>query len=177
MMICALFAARIAIAQTSRAKPPTERTVYSEYSDESFDDFLPLPENLLNVLLATAEAREMSRELQGLDRNELAKLFSAIEVHLDDRGKQDYLVLGKSPMSGADCDWFWIVRSGQTHPKVILFANTNSIELLKSRTNGYRNIRSVWESAAGYTITNVYHYNGARYRLAHHFVTQDKQIP
>jgi hypothetical protein len=167
VIICALIAAGITTAQPSGTKPAKERTIFYE-DEESFPDSLPLPEKVLNALKATKEAgyaRDVSRERPHEDLNQF---FKAVQVHLSNSEDVDYIVLGQFPLTGADCAWFWLVRSARTRPKVVLFSNTNSIELLGSRTNGYRDIRSVWQSP-NERITRVYHYNGEYYTLVHKY--------
>src|ERR1017187_6822560 len=153
LLMIAIFTHGIATAHATKPKPIKEPTYFSieDSEDNAFDDSDPVSEDVLKVLLATPEAKLMEDQLRGFDRERLLQLFRAVEVHLSDSADVDYIVAGHSPMSGADCDWFWIVH-GRAHPKVILFANGNSIELSKARTLGYRNVRSSWGSAAGYGI-------------------------
>jgi len=67
-------------------------------------------------------------------------------------------------MSGADEGWFWLLRSVHKNPKIVLFATGNSLDLMESRTLGYRDIRSVWSSASD-THQTVYHFDGNEYKL------------
>jgi hypothetical protein len=46
----------------------------------------------------------------------------------------------------------------------VLFAGGNSLELMKARVNGYRDIKSVWSSPSE-TGTKIYRFNGVRYKL------------
>jgi hypothetical protein len=180
IMVCALFAAGMASAQSKVKKPAAEPTVFSDneadYEDGPPDPFkqpVPLPNNVLDALRATAEAKEMQDELKNLDREEFARLFTAVRVHLGDPKDLDYVVRGEIPMSGADNTWYWIVRPNPTSAKVIFFTNSNGFALLKTRNNGYLNIRSGWCSAA-FCITRIYHYNGQRYILAHEYHMENK---
>jgi hypothetical protein len=169
-MICTLFITGIMTAQSSSPKPAAERTIFGDA--ESFENSVRLSEKVLDVLLATNEAeyaRQLSLEKPDEDRN---KYFSAVEVHLSGPNEVDYVVEGNLPLAGADNAWFWVVRSARTHPKVVLFASGGFLELLNRRTNGYRDMRSVWQSP-NERITCVYQYNGERYILAHKF---DKDI-
>ncbi len=169
LMICVFYSTGILTAQSLEAKQASERTIFNE-DEESFPNSAPMPKSVLNALLATREGGDTNRIiLQNFPDKDPNQFFSADKVHLSSHEDVDYIVLGSFPLTGADCAWFWVVRSDKTHPKIILFANANSIELLKSRTNGFRNIRTVWSSASGDTVTHVYHYDGARYKLAHKF--------
>jgi hypothetical protein len=71
-------------------------------------------------------------------------------------------------MGGADAPWFWIVRFNRTKPKVIFFTFANEFQILKTANNGYPDIRSL-AFAGGVTYTNIYHYDGERYRLVHKY--------
>jgi hypothetical protein len=71
--------------------------------------------------------------------------------------------MGIFPMSGADNTWFWVVRSAHKDPKAVLFAGGNSVEMMTRRTNGYRDIRSAWSSAAT-TIVCIYKFDGTEYK-------------
>jgi hypothetical protein len=165
VMICALFVAGIVSAHAMGTKQDAERAVFYG-DDKSVENSVPLPENVLKVLLETAEVQEVLSETPGLDRDKLAQFFSVIEVHLSNpKDDVDYIVVGHPPMNGADSTWFWVVRSAQTHPQIVLFAHTNSIELLKGKNKGFKNIQSVWKSGAGYISTRVYEYDGEQYKL------------
>ena len=176
-IICALFASEMSAAQTHKMHPNQERAKYAPSYDNSFDDSDPPSEGLLRALLDSREAKRVLKETPDIDRNNLSNLFRAVKVHLAGPSEVDYLVVGKFPMGGADNDWFWIVRYNRIHPRVIFFANASSVEFLKTRTRGYKNIRTSWSSAAGFTLTDIFQYDGERYWLMHHFERQDKQTP
>lgn len=76
-------------------------------------------------------------------------------------------------MSGADNDWFWIVRSPLKQPKVILWCGGNSLELLDSKSGGYRDVRCTWSSASE-RVTRSYRYVKGRYRLRRERWTENR---
>jgi len=43
----------------------------------------------------------------------------------------------------ADNGWFWLVSSARKNPRVVLFAGGNALEIMDSKTKGYRDIESV----------------------------------
>jgi hypothetical protein len=177
-MICAILAVQVASTQSKVKKPTAEPSdFFPDDQNRGFYDAGAPSDAVLDALLKTPEAKLNWDRLQRLNRGELRRLFLVVRVHLKDASETDEVVLGKYPMSGADCFWFWFVRDLGDHASVLLFTNAYGVYLLKSRTNDYRDIRSVWSSAAGYTLTDVYHYDGEQYRLAHHFEKQDKQTP
>jgi hypothetical protein len=179
LAICFIFVAGIASAQTNGKKPAAEPTVFFDSEDNygeepyPFDEPVPLPDNVLDALRATKEAQSMEDQLKNFNREDFAKLFTAIKIHLGGPKELDYVVFGAFPMSGADNTWYWIVRSNPTPAKVIFFTNSNRFLLSKTKNNGYPDIRSEWCSAA-FCETRIYHYNGHRYILAHQYEKENK---
>jgi len=150
-------------AQVQKAQPEKEETVFSE--DESFKHPVPLPSGVAKVLLRDELAS------QALDEDESeaaeakpAKFFRATEVHLGASDEVALLVIGIPPMSGADNGWFWVVRSPRKNPRVILTAGANSLAIMNTATNGYKDISTAWSSPRE-THEVVYHFDGKRYRL------------
>jgi hypothetical protein len=173
--MCLILVDGAVLAQSSAASHPKQRTEFTTYDEHSLEGFGPVSEEIIDALLATEEADLMRDYLKGLSRHELLGLFKGIQLHLADSGETEYLVLGKSPMTGGDCDWYWVVRSsGKCQPEIILFANTNVIDLLRSKTNGHKDIRGEWSAASGLSITTIYHYDGLKYRLAHKYSKSEK---
>jgi hypothetical protein len=162
-MICVCIAAGIATAQSKAKKPAAEpKAFYEDCGDDTpclFDNPEPLPDNVLDAIRATKEAKSMHDKLKKLNRDEFAQLFKATKIHLRGPEEIDYVVLSEFPMGGADAPWFWIVRYDRNHPKVIFFTFANGFEIMKSEDNGYPIIRSL-AFAGGVTYTNIYQYNG-----------------
>lgn len=151
---------------------------YPDQENAGLEHAYPPSDAVLNSLLRTKEAKSAEDRVKNRDHEELRRLFEAVNVHLSDPGAEsDQVVVGKFPMAGADCDWFWLVRVVSGRAEVILFANGSSLELLGKQTNGYRDIRTVWSSAAGYTLTDIYCYNGARYTRVHEFTKAERRTP
>ena len=182
VIICILFAARITTAQSNVRKPAAEPTVFYEDCDEDsgaerpclFKDSVVIPDNVLNALRASDEAKSMQGELKDYDRDDFAQLFRAVVIHLGSSKETDYVLLSEFPLGGADAPWFWIVRSHQSHPKVIFFTFANGFQILKTRNNGYPDIRSN-AYAGGVKYTNIYHYNGQQYALVHKYQIEMKE--
>ena len=68
-------------------------------------------------------------------------------------------------MTGADNDWFWVVRSPRHNPSVVLFSGGDYLQLLNSGTNGLRDIRRLF-STASETRETIYKFDGTRYKIA-----------
>ena len=140
-----------------------------------------IPKNVLSVLLQTDAGRDgfvttnecIAAHRCNADRNDPATLFRAIEVHLASRAEADLLVIGICPMCGVDNDWFWLVRSVDKQPTVVLWAGGNCIQLLRSQTNGLSDVQSAWSSGAG-TSTRTYRFNGRVYKQRKEQWREDK---
>ena len=147
---------------------------YHDYEDTGFHNAKPPSDAVLNALLKTPEAKLNSDRLSVLDRTQLSGLFRVVRVHLTTSDEVDWVVGGKFPMTSADGDWFWLVREAKGQPEVVLFASGLSLELLTKRTMAFKDVRTVWSSAAGYTLTDIYHFDGTRYRRVHAFTKTDR---
>lgn len=173
-LICICFAASFGLRQTARKSIKLEPSeFYPDDWNKGFDEADPPSDAVLDALLKTHEAKENWDRLKSLDRDRLRKIFLVVRVHLTDFNEKDEVVLGSDPLSGADCYWFWIVRDKGDHAQVLLFTNDYGIDLLRTKTNGCREIKGVWNSAAGYLITRLYRYDGSRYRLAYKHTRQE----
>jgi hypothetical protein len=167
-LIGAFFVIVSSVAQSPTEVSGKRREVFGD--NGSFERLSTLPKNALAALIASKEAsyaRDYVQEKPGTDLNEL---FVAVEVRLAGPKENDYVVEGNFPLTGADCNWFWIVRvNAKTgRASVLLFDNADTIELLLNRTMGLRNIRTMWESP-NERITKIYHFDGERYKLAHKY--------
>ena len=49
--------------------------------------------------------------------------------------------------------------------EVLLFANGLALNVLQSRTNGYKDIETSWAGNLGYKVGRYFHYDGTRYKL------------
>jgi hypothetical protein len=140
--------------------PSREQSFFPE--DLPLEHAVALPSNVLNVLLRAKEVKEAFED-QTSPRDP-HKLFRAANVQLSTPDTVAFVVIGSYPVSGADCSWFWIISCDHDTPKIVLWAQGNSIEVMRSKTNGYRNIRSNWSSAS-VSVTREYRYNRTKYVL------------
>ena len=167
VLICVLAAVDYGQGQTGHKSLQTEPSSFSrDDENRGFKNAQPPSDAVLDALLKTPEADEMREELEKLDHEDLRSLFGVVKTHLKNASETDEVVIGNDPMSGADNDWFWIVRDMGDHAQILLFANGNDLDLLKIRTNEYKEIETMWSSAAGYYIKRLYKYDGNVYRLA-----------
>jgi len=154
-----------AFAQQHRDNSSSEPTTFIA-DEESFEPSVPTPPKVLAALVTTDAGKQGLAFASAKGEPVLADLFRAVEVHLSASEDTALVVRGVGWMSGADNDWFWIVRSPQQQPKVILWCGGNSLELLDSKSGGYMDVRCTWSSASE-TVTRSYRYVEGRYRLRH----------
>jgi hypothetical protein len=156
-----LLALAIRAGQAQRTDWARQQTSFSETSPIQHP--VPLPPDVLKLLLRRPEVMQNWAEITDAEKKNPAHLFTAAEIDLGTSGDVDLIVEGGLLMSGADNDWFWIVRSAHKNPSIVLFAGGNSLEVLGAKTNGYRDIRSEWASASE-VITEIYKFDGVRYK-------------
>lgn len=142
-----LLAVSLSVPACAQAPQPGAAIIIRSDS-KMFDSAPPVSDAVVKVLLATPSAKFALNYLSADERENAAKLFRAAEIHVRDPDEDDMIVSGRGWMNGADNDWFWIVRTPHTHPEVIFFDGGSTVELLNTRTNGYKDIRVFWSSAA-----------------------------
>lgn len=141
--------------------PVSEQMSFSE--DAPVEHPVALSPEVLKALFETEEARQVLNFASDRAQDDPARLFRAAEVHLGRPGEIDLVVIGVPPMSGADAGWFWVVRSPRSEPKVVLYTGANSLEVAKGRTNGYRDIVTLW-SSGDETQETTFHFDGQNYK-------------
>jgi hypothetical protein len=168
-----LFLLSIVLGQFVSAQ--SSNSIGREFS--SNDDFVKansirLPKPVLSALLASKEAVRgwaWVRDNPGRDRN---FLFNGFWVNLSTTtDEKDYVAIGKVPLAG-DGDWFWVVRSFSPRPRVVLFCNALTVDLLPSVHHSLQDIRCTWESPGGDGYIDDYQFDGQKYVLAKETLTQ-----
>ena len=120
-----------------------------------------VPKKVLNLILSRKEIEESVDE--EARQSDPARFFHATEVRLGPTGEIDLLVIGGGPFSGADNDWFWLVRFPYRNPEIVLWEGANCISLDQNRTNGLRNVSSSWSSASQHREV-TFRFDGTKYR-------------
>ena len=98
--------------------------------------------------------------------------FLASEVHLSDAGGVDLVVqarpqrdrnLDNSCLFGANIGPFWVFRHTLRDYQLALETDVLGLQILKSKTNGYRDIECIQATAAK-RITVYFRFDGSRYQ-------------
>ena len=167
-ILCALIICCIAIevakAQTAKVVSREPSVFTPEEENGGVFHNAPHPSDVvLDALFKTKEAKEYGLRERG--REEARNLFKAVKVHLANPDEVDWIVLGSDQMSGADNNWFWVVREVGNHAEVLLYANALGLATLSSQTNGYKDIKTHWNAPSGYAIDETFKYDGNRYKV------------
>jgi|GEM_PF-2395047 len=150
---------------TVKAHPKVFAPEMEGFRPTGFEAATPPSDAVLNALLESPEVKETKVEPDRKDREVVRKMFATVQVDLGPLDEKSYVVLGGGMYTGADCHWFWIVRVRESNAQVLLFVPGLTLELLRSRTHGLRNIRERWSGNSG-SVTRIYHFDGSRYKLA-----------
>ena len=119
---------------------------------------------MLKVVLSDKNVKQALPWATDEERANPEKLFNAAELHLHASDELDLLVVGKPPVSGADNTWFWIIRSADTAPKIVLAGGANCVEIRHKKTAGLSDIWVGWNSASQMS-ERIYRFNGTRYKM------------
>lgn len=149
-------------AQSATKLQSTSQRVFG--LEGGFEHPAHLPEDVLTALTATKEAAYVRDELKENPHLEVSQFFQAEEVHLSDPAESDYVVVGQFPLTGADCELFWIVRSIKPRPRVIHFSVGTTLKIVCRKNNEeLPNIRMDWWAGSGHGWADEYRFNGSRY--------------
>jgi len=160
----AITLALISVGQTAQRAPsplPAEQTVFSA-EQMTVNHPIALPEAALGILrndpgvLATLRAKKISP-------SRLAQSwFMASEVHLAGQDEADLVVMGIGPLRGANVVTFWVLGRTRGEYRLLLLTSALSLEVLASKTNDYRDIRTVQVTATR-TLSVTFRFRSDKY--------------
>ena len=161
------FAALSLFVDKARPQLPQQSQEQTKFSlEEPITHPMPIPEDVLNVLrqrtdISTCETRPE-------ERNKIPpSWYEASRVRLDGGREEDLVVKARNAcMWGPNLGPFWVFRSNREGHELVLSTVAVSLEVLRSRTNGLRDIRTgaIVTSEPAYSI---YKFDGhTTYRLA-----------
>ncbi len=129
----------ILLAQQAYAK--------EEFGLESLMDLCPLksPPAEIVELLTKKEKKDLDlcQQLSHYKKGEIKDFFGAVVVHLNNDGKDDYLVYPRKyceNMFGAHAIPYWIALSSSTGYKIVHSGSTDAITILDTKTSGVKDI-------------------------------------
>lgn len=100
------------------------------------------------------------------EKPSMQEWFSAAAVRLDGDARADLVVKAEHPcLLGANIGPFWVFRNaGRGRYSLVLDLSTLSLHVLRTKTNGLRDIR-ISAATAQEVLTAVYKFDGKKYRL------------
>lgn len=122
-----------------------------------------VPDDVLQILRNDAQTHTC------LDKNEPpdsvpAAWFAASEIRLNEDELPDLVVGAANPcLFGANIVPFWIFRKQPEGYELVLRVHTLGLDVLDSKTNGYRDIRTASATATHVTTTN-FKFDGKEYK-------------
>jgi hypothetical protein len=162
---CLLLLAFIALWSSSSTAQSdcSNRQIFSGDDDPCLDKAAPPSPAIVAAILVTDAARQELEDADPSERARIPKLLKGLAVHLASERQTDMIVRGDFPMSGGDNTWFWIITSADSKP-VATWVQANTVTVLRSRHNGYRDVRTDW-FAGSHRDTQVFRYDGHSYKL------------
>ena len=132
--------------------------------EEPVEHPVPLPQAVLEKL--RAETRDTTCPNSKAATNIDDSWFTASEVTLR-RGELPALVVKAETacLWGANIGPFWVFRHSKTGYEIVLSENALGLEVLNTRTNGYRDIQ-LSAATARDVLTGVYKFKNGKYTVA-----------
>lgn len=123
---------------------------------------ITLPEDILKILKQDKRNQESLKEGQSV--NDIsASWFTASEIYLNDDKLPDLIVMATDPhLFGANVVPFWVFQKTPQGNKLVLSVSALVLEVLKSKTNGYYDIRTSVATARE-VLTTIFTFNGETY--------------
>jgi hypothetical protein len=123
-----------------------------------------IPDDVLQIL--RKDERNQRSLAQGQTPADMpASWFVGSTIHLNDDGLPDLVVMAANPkLLGANLVPFWIFRNTPQGHQLVLAVNSLGLKVLKTKTNGYRDITTTEVAAAEITDTR-YALKGNEYQV------------
>lgn len=162
---CALLSSHAISAQRKRAtQKPREEASFGV--EAPIENPVEIPDAVLRRL---AQDEQFQRCYDDIEKRtakpSMLEWFSAAAVRLDDDARADLVVKAEHPcLLGANIGPFWVFRNaGRGNYSLVLDESTLSLRVLRTRTNGLRDIRTQAASARE-VYTSVWKFNGRSYQ-------------
>lgn len=158
----AFIVAAFILVPESRSGAQHEQTIFGIESE--IERAVTLPKSVVNILRKDARVSECLKR-EGLAEPS-ASMFVASEVHLHSGRQTDLVVLPKDAcLFGANIGPIWVFRNSPGGYQLIFKTDALGIEVLRERSNGYRNILGS-QATARKTLTATFKFDGNKYQQA-----------
>ena len=133
---------------------------------------LPVPDSVVQSLETDENVRSCLQENPLDPGQSLGSWFIASEIHLAGPAEDDLVVVPSFKSSESMCfqsvagiGWFWVFRRVDTRYQLALKAAGNGLEVLGTRSSGYRDIQTSTLGQAGRHLTTmIFRFDGTRYQ-------------
>jgi hypothetical protein len=133
---------------------------------------VPLPDLVLQILKVDDGVKSCLEYNPLAPDQLLSSWFIGSEIHLGGPHETDLVVLPSPRGEQSVCfhsaegiGWFWVFRQASRNYQLVLQASGNGLDILKTRTNAYRDIQAVTATRAGGLLTTItFQFDGRRYR-------------
>jgi len=125
-----------------------------------------LPSDVLDVLRKNADVQKACLKRVGSADRIPSSWFTASEINLNNDNLQDLVVMSTSEnpcLGGANIVPYWVFRNTRDGHQLVLDISTFNLDILRTKKNGYRDIRTE-ELTAVKILRTVYKFKGRRYR-------------
>jgi hypothetical protein len=141
---------------------PEQRQFSAE--DESVQVPVAIPQGIRKNLAGDEMVREAT-SYDHIDPEEFpAAWFSASMVHLGSSIEEDFVLVGRGPMVGANITQFWVFRATTRGYRLVLQASAHDLIVMNKVRNGFREIELL--SATGIAVRTVLlRFDGERYKV------------
>lgn len=142
------------VGQSNRVRKTEEQTSFG--SETPIATSVKLPQNVLEQLAEVQDGRLKQCQHSDLRESDIANHFAASAVNINNDGESDLFVQAQTLcFMGAHSTTFWIFTKVEQRLfpgyDLVFSQSTDWLELLKTSTNSYRDIRT-----AGHTALEVY---------------------
>jgi len=129
------------------------------YLDEPFKRPAEIPNGLLPML--RNQIKSVCPGDPAFQATDIRSLFSASRISLNHR-PAFILKSGHICLTGADNAWFWVYVKTAGRYRSVLTGGTISVDVLRARTHGFRDIETNMATAA-FGFRKIYKFSGSAY--------------
>jgi hypothetical protein len=171
-----LFANAVHAQKAAKDQEP-EQTDFGSDPEVLIRKPVEIPDGALPFLRDTLSRGTINciKNVNGLTPEQVpASWFVASEIHLDGPNDIDFIVqpkaLGKSPspngcLFGAHVVPFWVLRNRDGNYDLLLQTGGDFLQVLDSRTNGYRDVKGIGLTAVSATSV-TFRFDGKKYQAS-----------
>ncbi len=140
--------------------------------EDKIEHPVAIPADVLDALRADKLPKERCLSQVGSGDRIPASWFTASEIHLHDAALADLIVQPSEAdpcMGGADNTSYWVFRKRPEGHQLVLTGRSFGLNIMKTRTNGYRDVRMMVFSPRLGEVGTIFKFNGKKYRPSRNY--------